>query len=102
MTGGIPQGKWTKMDPIPGAITVNIGNMLMRLSDNKLKSTYHRVRALEEGESSVREMLSNARLGRLWAMQGLLYVACILGNHCSRLHFNVGYSRNSVVITSDW
>ncbi len=52
-TGGIPQGKWTKMDPIPGAITVNIGNMLMRLSDNKLKSTYHRVRALEEGEVSV-------------------------------------------------
>ena len=52
--GGIPQGKWTKMDPIPGAITVNIGNMLMRLSDNKLKSTYHRVRALEEGETSVR------------------------------------------------
>ena len=52
-TGGIPQGKWTKMDPIPGAITVNIGNMLMRLSDNRLKSTYHRVRALEEGEASV-------------------------------------------------
>ena len=24
---------------------VNIGNMLMRLSDNLLKSTYHRVRA---------------------------------------------------------
>lgn len=53
LTGGIPQGKWTKMDPIPGAITVNIGNMLMRLSDNKLKLTYHRVRALEEGEVSV-------------------------------------------------
>lgn len=44
-TGGIPQGRWTRMDPIPGAITVNIGNMLMRLSDNLLKSTYHRVRA---------------------------------------------------------
>lgn len=41
------------MDPVPGAITVNIGNMLMRLSSDKLKSMYHRMQALEEGEASV-------------------------------------------------
>ncbi|KAK9796266.1 hypothetical protein WJX73_008902 [Symbiochloris irregularis] len=50
-TGGIPEGKWTRMDPIAGAITVNIGNMLMRYSDEKLKSTYHRVRGPLPGET---------------------------------------------------
>ena len=45
------------MDPIPGAITVNIGNMLMRLSDNLLKSTYHRVRAPLPDETLVRLFL---------------------------------------------
>ena len=25
-TGGLPQGVWTQMDPLPGAITVNIGD----------------------------------------------------------------------------
>ncbi|KAK9915336.1 hypothetical protein WJX75_007797 [Coccomyxa subellipsoidea] len=44
-TGGLPRGDWTRMDPLPRAITVNIGNMLMRLSDGLLHSTYHRVRA---------------------------------------------------------
>ncbi|EIE19347.1 Clavaminate synthase-like protein [Coccomyxa subellipsoidea C-169] len=44
-TGGLPRGIWTRMDPLEGAITVNIGNMLMRLSDGLLLSTYHRVRA---------------------------------------------------------
>lgn len=36
-------GDWTPVEPVPGAITVNIGDMLMRWSDDKLKSTLHRV-----------------------------------------------------------
>ncbi len=52
-TGGLPRGDWTRMDPLPGAITVNIGNMLMRLSDGLLHSTYHRVRAPLPGEKLV-------------------------------------------------
>jgi len=36
-------GVWTAVEPVEGAITVNIGDMLMRWSDDKLKSTLHRV-----------------------------------------------------------
>ena len=35
---------WSAADPIPGAITCNIGDMLMQWSDDRLKSTFHRVR----------------------------------------------------------
>ncbi|MCF2946978.1 isopenicillin N synthase family oxygenase [Paraglaciecola aquimarina] len=35
---------WTEVDAIDGVITCNIGDMLMRWSDDKLKSTFHRVR----------------------------------------------------------
>jgi isopenicillin N synthase-like dioxygenase len=34
--------------PLEGAITVNIGDILMRWSDDTLKSTYHRVRVPEK------------------------------------------------------
>lgn len=57
-TGGLPRGDWTRMDPLPGAITVNIGNMLMRLSDGLLHSTYHRVRAPLPDEEPVMPCLS--------------------------------------------
>eukprot|EP01041_Mallomonas_annulata_P006724 gene6724-13621_t len=36
-------GEWTPVEPLEGAITVNIGDMLMRWSDDRLKSTLHRV-----------------------------------------------------------
>jgi len=36
-------GEWTAVGPVEGAITVNIGDMLMRWSDDQLKSTLHRV-----------------------------------------------------------
>jgi len=36
-------GLWTPVEPVAGAITVNIGDMLMRWSDDRLKSTLHRV-----------------------------------------------------------
>ena len=35
---------WTEITPLPGVITCNIGDMLMRWSDDRLKSTLHRVR----------------------------------------------------------
>jgi isopenicillin N synthase-like dioxygenase len=35
---------WTSIEPTPGTITCNIGDMLMRWSDDKLPSTLHRVR----------------------------------------------------------
>ncbi|KAK9823692.1 hypothetical protein WJX72_004661 [[Myrmecia] bisecta] len=35
---------WTPIDPIPGAITINIGDALQYWSDDRLKSTFHRVR----------------------------------------------------------
>ncbi|MCC5958054.1 MAG: isopenicillin N synthase family oxygenase [Rhodobacteraceae bacterium] len=35
---------WTDVPPLPGVITCNIGDMLMRWSDDKLLSNLHRVR----------------------------------------------------------
>ncbi|TPG57145.1 isopenicillin N synthase family oxygenase [Roseomonas nepalensis] len=35
---------WTDVPPLPGVITCNIGDMLMRWSDDRLQSTLHRVR----------------------------------------------------------
>lgn len=37
------QGKWLPVDPPEGAIVVNIGDMLDRLTNGKLRSTTHRV-----------------------------------------------------------
>ena len=36
--------EWTDVAPLPGVITCNIGDMLMRWSDDQLQSTQHRVR----------------------------------------------------------
>lgn len=46
---GRPLG-WTSVDATPGAITCNIGDMLMRWSDDRLPSTLHRVRMPQAGE----------------------------------------------------
>ncbi|ATU73149.1 UPF0676 protein [Gluconacetobacter sp. SXCC-1] len=35
---------WTDVPPLRGAVTCNIGDMLMRWSDDRLRSTLHRVR----------------------------------------------------------
>ncbi|KAJ1631130.1 hypothetical protein T492DRAFT_998274 [Pavlovales sp. CCMP2436] len=37
-------GGWLKVDPVPGGICVNIGDMLMRWSNKSLLSNLHRVR----------------------------------------------------------
>lgn len=39
---------WTKVNFEPGAIICNIGDMLMRWSDDRFKSTFHRVKAPTE------------------------------------------------------
>ncbi|MEM9202843.1 MAG: 2OG-Fe(II) oxygenase family protein [Actinomycetota bacterium] len=36
-------GQWTPIEPVSGAITCNVGDMLMRWSDDQLLSTLHRV-----------------------------------------------------------
>ena len=43
-------GAWTSIEPTEGAITCNIGDMLMRWSDDALQSTLHRVRGPAPGE----------------------------------------------------
>ncbi|MEM6710998.1 MAG: 2OG-Fe(II) oxygenase family protein [Pseudomonadota bacterium] len=41
---------WTDVEPLPGVVTCNIGDMLMRWSDDQLQSTLHRVRMPCEDE----------------------------------------------------
>ncbi len=41
---------WTSVEPAAGVITCNIGDMLMRWSDDRLQSTLHRVRMPQPGE----------------------------------------------------
>lgn len=42
---------WTKVEPQPNAIICNIGDLLMSWSDDRFKSTFHRVKApSEEGD----------------------------------------------------
>lgn len=42
--------QWTSIEPNEEVITCNIGDMLMRWSDDQLPSNFHRVRAPAEGE----------------------------------------------------
>ncbi|MFV8816424.1 isopenicillin N synthase family dioxygenase [Haliea sp. E17] len=42
---------WAPVEPRDGIITCNIGDMLMRWSDDRLKSTLHRVRMPRPGEA---------------------------------------------------
>lgn len=37
------QGKWVPVTALPGQIVVNVGDMLQRLTNNRLRSTTHRV-----------------------------------------------------------
>ncbi len=43
-------GAWTPVTPLADRITCNIGDMLMRWSDDQLHSTLHRVRATDSGD----------------------------------------------------
>lgn len=46
-------GSWLPVSPPPGAMAVNVGDMLQRLTNNRLPSTTHRVRNPDEGRASV-------------------------------------------------
>ncbi|AZG47391.1 isopenicillin N synthase family dioxygenase [Gordonia insulae] len=51
LPGAETQGQaWTPVEPSDDAITCNIGDMLMRWSDDRLPSNFHRVRAPRRGE----------------------------------------------------
>ena len=41
---------WTKVEPGPGEIVCNIGDLLMSWSDNKFRSNFHRVRTPRESD----------------------------------------------------
>ncbi len=45
-------GRWLAVDPPPGALVVNIGDMLQRLTNHVLPSTTHRVRNPESARSA--------------------------------------------------
>jgi isopenicillin N synthase-like dioxygenase len=46
-------GSWLPVAPPPGALAVNVGDMLQRLTNNRLPSTTHRVRNPDAGRASV-------------------------------------------------
>jgi isopenicillin N synthase-like dioxygenase len=42
---------WTKVEPAPGEIVCNIGDLLMSWSDDRFKSTFHRVKTPSDPEA---------------------------------------------------
>lgn len=50
---------WVPVDPVPGAVTVNVGDMLGRWSDGRVLSNLHRVR-MPAGEDARRSRFSIA------------------------------------------
>lgn len=46
-------GLWHPCDPVAGTITVNIGDALQYWSDDRLKSTFHRVQVPKGNEYKV-------------------------------------------------
>ena len=50
-------GEWMAVSPPPGALAVNIGDMLSRLTNDRLRSTIHQVRN-PDGEAARRSRFS--------------------------------------------
>lgn len=42
-------GEWVPVDPVPGALTINAGDMLQVWSNGRVKAAEHRVRASASG-----------------------------------------------------
>ena len=65
-------GLWVPCDPVPGAITVNIGDALQYWTDGRLKSTFHRVRMPRKDEyqaSTVSMQVVDMIACQLWGQQ---------------------------------
>lgn len=50
-------GLWVPCDPVPGAITVNIGDALQYWSDGRLKPIFHRVRLPGKDEYQIGHLI---------------------------------------------
>ena len=59
-------GLWHPCDPVQGTITINIGDALQYWSDDRLKSTFHRVRVPKEHEYKVGCCLLPLLLTLVW------------------------------------
>ncbi|KAK8934577.1 hypothetical protein KSP39_PZI015040 [Platanthera zijinensis] len=67
------QNQWIDVTPVPGALVINIGDLLQLLSNDKLKSVEHRVRANKIGPRvSVACFLTNSRQRRYGPIKELL------------------------------
>lgn len=67
MSGGLQvlssDGQWIKASPIEGTFVVNIGDYLMRLTNDRLKSTVHRVynrSTIDRWDSTIGTVVQNA------------------------------------------
>ncbi|KAJ8611474.1 hypothetical protein CTAYLR_005160 [Chrysophaeum taylorii] len=50
---GAASSEWMSVDPVPGGIAVNVGDMLAHWSDGRLKSNLHRVRMTSQERYSI-------------------------------------------------
>jgi isopenicillin N synthase-like dioxygenase len=55
-----PDGEWTRVQPVPGAFIINIGDLMARWTNDRWVSTLHRVvnPALQDGRMSRRQSLA--------------------------------------------
>jgi len=59
-TSSSPPAGWVPVDPVPGGVAVNIGDMLARWSDGRLLSNLHRVRMPNGAAEAARSRYSIA------------------------------------------
>ena len=80
---------WTAVDPVPGGIAVNIGDMLARWSDGKLHSNLHRVRLPADASQPRYSIAYFAQSDKRTVIQSTQYAPMTAGDYIlSRLHSN--------------
>ncbi|MDQ0455756.1 isopenicillin N synthase family dioxygenase [Rhizobium paknamense] len=92
-------GAWTDVPPKKGYITCNIGDMLMRWSDDQLQSTLHRVRMPQPGEYMGRRLSLPffCQANRDAVMQGPLgtYEPITAGDYLT-MRINANFNKNKM------